>query len=249
MPGWMPQRISKGHGFHLVDPRPWPFLTGLTAIGVAAGLVDWLGDHNCVPVLATSLRLLCLISGLWWRDVIRERVYQGRHTSLVKRGLKAGFVLFLLSETCFFASLFWAFFHSSLAPTFHRGNCWPPAGISPLNPWEVPLLNTAVLLASGVSLTWFHHGLRVGCRVVTPPAIFITCALGLYFTSLQYEEYLAASFSMADRVYGSLFYMITGFHGLHVIIGTAFLLVCFIRLLMSHFARGGRVGVAAAVWY
>nr|YP_009353851.1 cytochrome c oxidase subunit III [Lyonsia norwegica]AQZ26148.1 cytochrome c oxidase subunit III [Lyonsia norwegica] len=238
---------SRGHGFHIVDNSPWPVLAAGFVLSTAVGLVEWL-TMSKVMVLAVGLAGLLTVSGLWWNDITRESVYQGRHTSLVKRGLKAGFVLFLLSEGCFFFSLFWAFFHSALAPTPQLGS-WPPAGIATISPWKVPLLNTAVLLSSGFTLTYGHHGLMEGYTCKAQVGFFVSVVLGGYFTWLQYNEYLMASFSMADSVYGSTFYLLTGFHGLHVIIGTSFLIVQGLRIRYFHAPPGNSVGIKSSIWY
>ena len=185
----------------------------------------------------------------WWRDVVREATFQGRHTAIVEKGLRYGMILFITSEVCFFFAFFWAFFHRSLAPSVEIGVTWPPTGISPLNPFLVPLLNTAVLLSSGVTITWAHHRILAGNRTESIQALFLTILLGVYFTALQAWEYLDAPFTIADRVYGSTFFVATGFHGLHVIIGTTFLLVCFLRLVNFHFSAHHHFGFEAAAWY
>lgn len=185
----------------------------------------------------------------WWRDIIRESTFQGHHTSIVQKGLRYGIILFIISEVFFFSGFFWAFYHSSLAPTPELGGCWPPTGIHPLNPLEVPLLNTSVLLASGVSITWAHHSLIEGNRKNMLQGLFITISLGVYFTLLQASEYYEASFTISDGVYGSTFFVATGFHGLHVIIGSTFLIVCFLRQLKFHFTSSHHFGFEAAAWY
>jgi len=158
-------------------------------------------------------------------------------------------ILFILSEICFFFSFFWAFFHSSLVPTIELGSVWPPQGIEVLNPFSVPLLNTAVLLSSGATVTWAHHAIISGKRDEAIQGLFLTLILGALFTSLQVMEYIEASFCIADSVYGSVFFVATGFHGLHVIIGTTFLAVCWFRLLYHQFTRHHHFGFEAASWY
>merc|ERR1711893_568355 len=168
---------------------------------------------------------LLYVAALWWRDIIRERTYIGHHTSYVARGLRLGMLLFLLSEAMFFFRFFWAFFHSALSPTPEVGCTWPPVGIEPIDPLAVPLVNTAILLGSGVTVTWAHHGLLAGNREEALKGLAMTVFLGYMFTRLQLQEYYDAPFTIADGIYGSCFYLITGFHGLHVIIGTVFLAV------------------------
>ena len=165
----------------------------------------------------------------WWRDVIREATYEGHHTKLVQLGLRYGMVLFIVSEILFFVAFFWAFFHSSLSPTVEIGTVWPPHGIEVLNPWHIPLLNTLILLLSGCSVTWSHHALLHGYRKESIIGLLITVILATIFTSLQGLEYITANFTISDGVYGSTFYMATGFHGSHVILGTLFLFICMQR--------------------
>ena len=212
------------------------------------GLTAWIHNYSPTPLylgfLILALTIIC-----WWRDVIREGTFMGYHTSYVTAGLRFGIILFIISEIIFFFGFFWAFFHSSLAPTPEIGCTWPPIGITPLNPFAVPLLNTAVLLASGVSVTWAHHSLLNGNRKQAITALVITSFLGMYFTALQAIEYYEAPFTIADSVYGSTFFVTTGFHGLHVIIGTIFLLVNLWRTTAHHFSPQGHFGFEAGAWY
>nr|AKH90808.1 cytochrome c oxidase subunit III [Rhinogobio typus] len=167
----------------------------------------------------------------------------------VQKGLRYGMILFITSEVFFFLGFFWAFYHSSLAPTPELGGCWPPTGITTLDPFEVPLLNTAVLLASGVTVTWAHHSIMEGERKQAIQSLTLTILLGFYFTALQAMEYYEAPFTIADGVYGSTFFVATGFHGLHVIIGSTFLAVCLIRQIQYHFTSEHHFGFEAAAWY
>lgn len=180
---------------------------------------------------------------------MRESTFQGLHTDLVKKGLKLGMILFIVSEICFFVSFFWAFFHSSLAPAIELGALWPPRGIQILNPFSVPLLNTAILLSSGATVTWAHHAIINGNRGQSVKGLLFTVALGIIFTGLQGAEYYEAPFAISDSVYGSTFFMATGFHGFHVLIGTTFLGVCLGRLAFHQFTRHHHFGFEAASWY
>jgi cytochrome c oxidase subunit 3 len=236
------------HPFHLVEYRPWPLTSALSAFLVAVGTVRWFHNHGSI-CLILGITTIALSIFQWWRDVIREGTFIGAHTSYVARGLRWGIILFILSEVCFFFAIFWAFFHSRLSPTPELGCCWPPVGITPINPFRVPLLNTAVLLASGVTVTWAHHRLIEGNRTFAIQALSMTVGLGIYFTFLQVGEYIRAPFSIADRIYGTTFFVSTGFHGAHVLIGTIFLSVCLIRTILSHFSTGHHFGFEAAAWY
>nr|YP_010026295.1 cytochrome c oxidase subunit III [Leptestheria brevirostris]QOQ37310.1 cytochrome c oxidase subunit III [Leptestheria brevirostris] len=239
---------SSNHPFHLVDQSPWPLLGAFAALVLTTGLVKWF--HHFDMNLA-NLGLLCiaLVMVQWWRDVTREGTFQGHHTYAVSLGLRWGMILFIASEVLFFVSFFWAFFHSSLSPAVDIGSCWPPQGISVFNPFQIPLLNTAILLASGVTVTWSHHGLMSSNYTQCKQGLLVTVVLGLYFTALQGLEYYEASFTIADAIYGSTFFVATGFHGLHVIIGTTFLFVCLLRHVKHHFSSGHHFGFEAAAWY
>lgn len=234
--------------FHLVEYSPWPLTGAIGALALTIGTTAWF--HGFSPLclfLGTIIIILTIIQ--WWRDIIREGTFLGHHTSYVTKGLRWGIILFITSEVIFFFAFFWAFFHRSLAPTPELGCTWPPAGIQPLNPFSVPLLNTAVLLASGVTVTWAHHAILEKDQPKATQALTLTVTLGAYFTFLQAGEYIEASFSIADRIYGSTFFVATGFHGLHVLIGSSFLIICLIRVLFIHFSSGHHFGFEAAAWY
>lgn len=238
------------HPYHLVDPSPWPYVGAMAALGLTTGSVMYFHSYKYGNLLVLcSLSLIIMVMIVWWRDVIREATFQGHHTLVVQRGLKIGMIFFILSEVFFFFSFFWAFFHSALGPAIQIGGVWPPIGITPLNPLEVPLLNTAILVTSGATVTWAHHALISGNRQQSIVALALTIVLGLIFTALQALEYYEAPFTIADSVYGSTFFVATGFHGLHVIIGTTFLIVCLIRLIRHHFTKHHHNGLEASIWY
>lgn len=234
--------------FHLVEFRPWPLVGSIGAFLLTVGIVSWFHGFG-VFVIILGLGVIFLTILQWWRDIIREGAYQGFHTVAVSKGLRWGIILFIASEVCFFAAFFWAYFHRSLAPNPELGSCWPPVGIDALNPFSVPLLNTAVLLASGVTVTWAHHALLERSRKNALQGLFFTVVLGAYFTFLQGGEYWEAPFTLSDGVYGSTFFVATGFHGLHVLIGSSFLLVCFFRVIGHHFSARHHFGFEAAAWY
>nr|QUL61615.1 cytochrome c oxidase subunit 3 [Oplophorus typus] len=236
------------HTYHLVEMSPWPLTGSISAMMLTTGLVKWFHQFN-PDLLMLSFAAIILTMIQWWRDITREGTYQGLHTARVVTGLQWGMILFIVSEILFFFSFFWAFFHSSLAPTLELGNCWPPTGIQAFNPFQIPLLNTAVLLASGATVTWAHHALVESNHTQALQSLSLTVFLGLYFTALQAFEYIEAPFTIADSVYGSTFFVATGFHGLHVIIGSTFLLVCLYRLYMCHFSAKHHFGFEAAAWY
>nr|YP_009491794.1 cytochrome c oxidase subunit III [Cardiodactylus muiri]AWI49114.1 cytochrome c oxidase subunit III [Cardiodactylus muiri] len=240
--------MHSNHPFHLVNISPWPLTGAIGALTLTSGLISMFHQYN-FNILLTALLIIMLTMYQWWRDITREGTFQGLHTLVVNMGLRWGMILFIISEVFFFISFFWSFFHSSLAPTIELGMVWPPLGINPFNPIQIPLLNTAILLASGVTVTWAHHSLMEGNHTQTSQSLLITILLGLYFTILQAYEYIEAPFTIADSVYGSAFFMATGFHGLHVIIGTTFLLICLMRHMQMHFSLNHHFGFEAAAWY
>lgn len=236
------------HPFHLVDESPWPLLASIGALGLTSGFLKWF-HFNTPRLFLVSLLVLILVTAQWWRDVTREGSFIGQHTFMVELGLRWGIILFIVSEVFFFIRFFWAFFHRSLAVNVELGNSWPPLGILPFRPFGVPLLNTVILLSSGVTVTWAHHALMRGNHTQTLLRLVFTVALGAYFTFLQGIEYLEARFTFADSVYGSTFYLATGFHGLHVLVGTTFLAICAYRLKNWNFRFKHHFGFEAAAWY
>nr|AWT58377.1 cytochrome c oxidase subunit III [Andraca olivacea] len=241
-------KMNFNHPYHLVDYSPWPLTGAIGVLTLVTGMIKWFHNFNTnLLILGYIITLLTMYQ--WWRDISREGTYQGKHTILVTKGLQWGMVLFIVSEIFFFISFFWAFFHSSLSPNIEIGAIWPPLNIIPFNPFQIPLLNTIILLSSGVTVTWAHHSLMENNHSETNKSLFITICLGVYSTILQAYEYLEASFSIADSIYGSTFFTATGFHGLHVIIGTFFLLICLLRHLNNHFSKNHHFGFEAAAWY
>ena len=188
------------HPFHLVDPSPWPYVMGCAAFLTTLGAVIYF-HYSQIVMLVLGLISVSVCMFLWLRDVVRESTYQGFHTKATVNGLKMGFLLFIVSEVLFFVSFFWAFFHSSLSPAVEIGVCWPPLGVDPLNPFSVPLLNTAILLSSGATVTWAHHSIVSGDKDEAIRGLTLTVVLGVIFTALQAFEYLEAPFCIADSVY------------------------------------------------
>lgn len=236
------------HPYHLVDESPWPLTRASGAFFLTSGLAKWFHGHSH-SLMLLGLAIIGITMIQWWRDVRREATLQGLHPPIVELGLRYGIVLFIASEVLFFFSFFWAFFHRNLAPNIEIGSSWPPSGITPFNPLEVPLLNTIVLLASGISVTWAHHALMAGRHDRALRGLLLTITLGTYFTLLQALEYYEASFRIADGAYGSTFFVATGFHGLHVIIGSLFLIVCTFRIISGQFRGKHHFGFEAAAWY
>jgi len=236
------------HPFHIVEESPWPLFGAVGGLYFTSGIVS-LFHLNKIILFFLGLTLLALVIYQWWRDINREGAVQGLHTSIVELGLRWGIILFIVSEIFFFLRFFWAFFHSRLAPNIEVGSSWPPYGIKVFNPFQVPLLNTIILISSGIRVTWSHHALMQGNFSQTKISLIITVILGIYFTMLQGLEYFEASFTFADSIYGSTFFIATGFHGLHVLIGTLFLIVMLFRHRNHEFRKSHHFGFEAAAWY
>nr|QXE46448.1 cytochrome c oxidase subunit III [Cephalcia yanqingensis] len=240
--------MTQNHPFHLVDSSPWPLLASSGTMISLMGLIKWFHMYM-INLFILGMSIMMLIMLQWWRDVVRESTYQGHHTSVVIKGLRLGMILFIISEVFFFISFFWAYFHSSLSPNIEIGMNWPPSGITTFNPFQIPLLNTIILISSGITVTWAHHCIMESNTSQTNQSLLITVILGIYFSMLQLYEYFEASFTIADSIYGSTFFISTGFHGIHVMIGTQFLLICLIRNYFNHFSKFHHFGFEAAAWY
>jgi len=240
--------IKSSHQFHIVDIRPWPITAAIGALGLTSGIAKWFHTFS-IDLFLLGILLTSITSFQWWRDISREGTSQGLHSTCVVRGLRWGIILFITSEVIFFFSFFWAFFHCSLSPNIEVGILWPPINIEVFNPIQVPLLNTIILLSSGITVTWTHHSLINGNFSQAITSLTLTVVLGIYFTCLQALEYWEASFSISDSTYGATFFVATGFHGLHVLIGTSFLIICLGRIWINHFSPSHHFGFEAAAWY
>jgi len=242
--------LFQAHPFHLVSPSPWPLNTSFSLLSLTLSAVLFFQSFiNAVDMLIIGLLGVVLSMSLWFRDVISEATYLGNHTLAVQRGLNMGVGLFIVSEAFFFLAIFWAFFHSALSPTIELGAKWPPMGIEAINPFELPLLNTIILLSSGVTVTYAHHSLIQGNRSGALYGLIYTVILAIIFTAFQGVEYTVSSFTISDGTYTSCFYFGTGFHGLHVIIGTAFLAVGLWRLLAYHLTENHHLGLESGILY
>jgi cytochrome c oxidase subunit 3 len=255
------------HPYHLVDPSPWPALGALAALILALGFAlglhpDMLGSgvEKIIKVvhwwaLAPGLLMVIAVMYWWWSDVLVEsRTY---HTPVVQLGLRYGMILFIASEVLFFAAFFWAFFDASLFPGELKqpvraevtGGIWPPKGVSIIAPFDLPLMNTLILLLSGTTVTWAHHAIIEGNQRDAVRGLLCTVVLGAIFTGVQAYEYIHAPFAFDQGIYSSTFFMATGFHGFHVLVGTTFLLVCLFRAMKGQFKPKQHFGFEAAAWY
>ena len=235
------------HSYHLVEPSPWPAVGAMAAFVLALGAIMFMHEVPFGGSIAIVGFLLILFTMfMWWRDVIKEAEYQGHHTPIVQLSMRYGMILFIASEVMFFLAFFWAFFDSSLYPDT---GVWPPADVEPFEAFDIPLINTMILLLSGCTVTWAHAALLKGDRENLIRGLGITIILGAAFTALQAYEYQHASFGFKDGIYSSTFYMATGFHGFHVLVGTCFLIVCWFRARAGHFKPDHHFGFEAAAWY
>jgi cytochrome c oxidase subunit 3 len=247
------------HDYHLVQPSAWPIVGSAAAFVAAVGAIAYFqtlkgasalfGIFSGPWLLIGGLVLLTITFIGWWRDVVKESVQYGDHTPVVKLGLRYGMILFIASEVMFFVAWFWAYFNSALFPEAVNLTAWPPANVATFDPWDIPLLNTLVLLTSGTTVTWAHHAIQTGDQKGAVNGLTATILLGLLFTALQAYEYSLAPFPFSGNIYGATFFMATGFHGFHVIVGTIFLIVCWFRARAGHFTPERHFGFEAAAWY
>ncbi|MEM8915056.1 MAG: cytochrome c oxidase subunit 3 [Pseudomonadota bacterium] len=236
------------HPYHLVNPSAWPILGSFAGGLLALGAVFYMHYGTLWMMLLGFACVFAVMYG-WWRDVLKESVKEKAHSAIVKIGLRYGMLLFIASEVMFFVAFFWAFFDASLYPTEATGFQWPPVGIKTLPTFDLPLLMTLVLLLSGTTVTWAHHAILHGDNKDGALALGVTVLLGIFFTAIQLYEYDHAYFGFTDGIYASTFYMATGFHGFHVLIGTIFLFVCWLRTRAGHFTEKSHYGFEAAAWY
>ncbi len=259
--GWLYVKKVKGnvHPYHLVEASPWPFFTAFAILNVVLTGVLYMHSLSLVLEGQSTVRYLVMFllafaatvfCGVQWsKDVVTEGLIEGHHTSYVQYGLRVGFILFIVSEIMFFSAFFWAYFHSSLSPSVELGAVWPPVGIPTFHPRGVPLVNTFTLLVSGSFITFAHHCIVRRWREAAYYGLLVGIIWGVIFEIRQLAEYEHALFSINDGVYGSLFFMLTGFHGFHVLLGLVALIVCLYRLGQYHFTGDHHVGFEAAAWY
>lgn len=240
---------GKPHPFHIVNPSPWPLLCAFAAGGLALSAAMAMHGQLAGHWVILASAVLFTLAGLWFRDIIREASVEKAHTPTVKLGFRFGMLLFIVSEVMFFAAFFWAFFNASLMPTEAIGFVWPPKTITPINPFDMPFMMTMILLLSGCTITWSHAALIEGNKRDMVRGLVVTIILGAIFTCFQAFEYHHAEFGFKDTIFASTFYMATGFHGLHVLLGTVFLCVSLYRALKDHYQPNDHFGFEAAAWY
>ena len=245
---------QRNHDYHILPPSIWPFVGAVGAFVMLLGAVFFF--HGSGPwVMLMGLAAVLYTMYAWWADVVAES-HAGDHTPVVTIGLRYGVIMFIVSEVMFFAAWFWSFFKHAIFPMDPDGlspgidGVWPPAGIETFDPWHLPLINTLILLCSGCAATWAHHALvHENDREQMKWGLWLAIVLGVFFSILQVYEYTHAHFGFAGNIYGANFFMATGFHGAHVVIGTIFLGVCLARLYAGHFTQEKHIGFEAAAWY
>jgi cytochrome c oxidase subunit 3 len=246
---------ARNHQYHLVDPSPWPIIGAIAAFTLAIGGAVFMRGGTYWILLIGGVGVLYTMFG-WWRDVIKE-ASSGDHTPVVRLSHRYGMILFIASEVMFFVAWFWAYFdaffyHDELAQvarTVSTGGMWPPEGVETFDPWHLPFFNTLILLTSGTTVTWAHHALLHNDRQGLKWGLILTVILGALFTCVQVYEYSSAGFGFSGNIYGATFFMATGFHGFHVLIGTIFLLVCLFRAYAGQFTPEQHLGFEFAAWY
>ena len=243
---------EKNHDYHILPPSIWPFAGAVGAFVMLLGGVLWMSpnvSNNQPWVFLIGFALVLYTMFAWWSEVVVEsRV--GDHTPVVQLGLRMGVIMFIISEVMFFSAWFWSFFKHAMYPMEAVGGVWPPEGIETFDPWHLPLINTLILLCSGAAATWAHHAIaHENNRKDMANGLILAVVLGLIFTVFQAYEYSHAAFGFSGNIYGATFFMATGFHGFHVIVGTIFLFVCYLRLRAGHFTPEKHVGFEAAAWY
>ena len=246
---------GKPHPFHMVRPSIWPLVGAFAAGLLAVGLVMFMhkaklgGFEFGFKGVIIGLAAVLAVMFYWWKDVIFEAFTERAHSPVTQVGLRYGMALFISSEVMFFVAFFWAFFSASLFPTEAIGFIWPPKGMEVIEPFDLPLLMTMILLLSGCTVTWAHHAILHNNQYDALRGLGATIALGIIFLCLQMFEYGHAPFGFKDNIYSSAFYMATGFHGFHVLVGTIFLIVCYFRAEKGHFTAKSHFGFEAAAWY
>ncbi len=257
---------TKNHDYHIIDPSPWPLIGSIGALIMAVGGIAWMQSLKDASVTTLGISgpwvfvigLIVVIYTMygWWADTIRE-AHAGDHTKVVSLHLRYGMIMFIASEVMFFVAWFWAFFDAALFPAeavqearvAYTGGTWPPANVEVLDPLHLPLFNTVTLLLSGTTVTWAHHALLQGDRKGLIWGLTLTIVLGIIFSAVQVLEYAQAPFTFSNSLYGATFFMATGFHGFHVLVGTIFLAVCLVRAMRGDFTPKQHFGFEAAAWY
>jgi cytochrome c oxidase subunit 3 len=258
----MAEAHGKHHDYHLVNPSPWPLVGSMSGFVMTTGAVLWMKSLTIANLAVGPYVFFAGLLGVlytmlsWWRDVVHE-ANTGDHTRVVQLSHRYGMMMFIASEVMFFVAWFWAYFEAALysadpiqaSRVEFTGGLWPPKGVEAFDPWHLPLLNTLILLTSGTTITWAHHALLNNDRKGVKYGLWLTIALGALFSCVQAYEYGHAHFGFSGSIYAATFFMATGFHGAHVLIGTIFLAVCLYRIYLGQFTTKQHLGFEFAAWY
>ena len=254
------------HDYHILEPDIWPLIGSISALVFTSGMVLYMHEMpNGHLVLGLGIMGLIATFYSWFSNIVKE-AQRGDHTPVVQLHMRYGMILFIASEVMFFVGWFWSWFDFALFPApieivdgvttslFGQDGAaaaaqFPPKGLQVMDPFSLPLLNTLILLCSGTTVTWAHHSLIHGDREGLKKGLWLTILLGILFSAIQAYEYAHAPFGFGGNNYSSAFYMATGFHGFHVLIGTIFLIVCLVRTYKGHFTPRQHFGFEAAAWY
>ncbi|WP_379549666.1 cytochrome c oxidase subunit 3 [Erythrobacter sp. W53] len=258
------------HDYHILEPDIWPLIGSVSALTFTSGMVLFMHEMASAHlVLGLGIAGLIATFFAWFSNVVKE-AERGDHTPVVQLHMRYGMILFIASEVMFFVGWFWSWFDFALFPAplevsvvdgvqmttnkfISEGDTslgtLVPEGMKVLNAFSLPLLNTLILLCSGTTVTWAHHALIHGDREGLKKGLWATIALGVVFSMVQAYEYGHAPFVFGQNTYSSAFYMATGFHGFHVLVGTIFLAVCLFRTYKGHFTPRQHFGFEAAAWY
>lgn len=242
--------IKKFNSFHIVTLSPWPLIASIQI----SRLIIIVTFNNNNQIKTNNINLIEIvitftIPTLWWKNTIKENNKEGTHHNKIIKGIKIGIIIFIISEVIFFISFFWAYFHSRTRPNIEIGQIWPPLSIKSFNPINVPLLNTVILIRSGFSITWSHHLILEKKINKSLKALKITLTIGVYFSLLQIIEYIQSEFSINDSSYGNIFFIATGFHGIHVLIGSTFILINIINIKKIFITNKQHIGFELSAWY
>jgi cytochrome c oxidase subunit 3 len=240
--------MKKNFPFHIVTISPWPIISSISIINFLLRIIIWIYINNLI-IIIYNLIILTASMLIWFRDIVRERTFQGIHSIYVIKILKFRIIIFIISELFFFISFFWTFFHNSISPSVEINLIWPPKIIKFFNPFEIPLLNSIILIISGFTVTLRHYNTLNNKFKSRIYILIITIFLGFYFNSIQIFEYYNSFFCINDRIYGSIFFLSTGFHGIHVLIGTLILLYSLIRIINNHFSSIHHINFEFSIWY
>jgi len=239
--------LGRKHLVGLTGDSLWPIVLRLSVAGLLFSNIIWWRIGNFWFTVLVSL-VLCSLSFLWRRDLGRESNFLGKHTRLTQVSLKVGMAFFIFSEVMFFFRFFWTYLHFSLNPVADVGLIWPAVGTLRLDPLSVPLLNTLILVSSGATLTVSHHLLMV--RDSTSVYwLMLTLGLGVFFTICQLFEYGISSFMFFRSNYGRIFFIATGFHGLHVFVGSLLLFISLLKMCSVRYTRWHHVRFELSAWY